>query len=270
MLECLLSRGEVSHPKPDLSDLVEGFARRLQIEASKLLARASGLLLSLGPRAAKAHDLRAMDPAHPGEARDRLPLAPALGRLRPLSGPAIVAQRAGRRDHVAIDDPGGHGAQLPRDGRRRGLVEQGQALANVSLRDQCPAPVDQSHGLQVAVAKPLANPERVLGPGERPVEVAIPLEGDHPLEAGEVAVLNAVLVLRQQPLGLAQPSTSHRARPLRVVILRQVHRDARGAAGIAGPQIALVGALPGGYACVQPACPPRGLGKQLEVAGRKA
>jgi hypothetical protein len=209
LTESFLGRVEVADAQPDLPHLVERLGGCLEVEFPQLVAGAPGFLLGLRPGAAKAHHLGPVHPADARKAGDRLPLAPPLGRLAPLARPAVVAELLAGGDHVAEDDPCGHRPELTGHRCRGALVEQGQALVHLPLCHQRPPPVMEADRLEVTVGEPLSDLHRVLRLLERKVEVAHALEGDHPVETGQVAVLHGILLAVQQPLRLADPSASH-------------------------------------------------------------
>ena len=102
----LLRPGEVAAATPDLTDLVVAAGGHGAVEVVDLLACRDRLRLGLGPLAAQAHDLGAVDPTHAGEAADVEPVAPPVRDLRPLRGASEVAEVLAGADRRAVDDPG--------------------------------------------------------------------------------------------------------------------------------------------------------------------
>ena len=80
-----------------------------------------------------ALDLQDLGPVHPADAHERaaagMRLAPARGRLRPLGGPAEVAELVAGRHQVAVDVAGPGRVHLSDEHRQHRLVQQGHTVA---------------------------------------------------------------------------------------------------------------------------------------------
>ena len=133
--EALLRTGQVAHPSTDLAGLVDRLRGCHGIEAHQLFRRPRRLCLGLGPCAAEPRDLRAVDPAHPGERRfGRERLAPGASRLAPLVRSADVGDLQAGPDHVAVDDAGEVRGELAGDDACHRLIEQRHAAVRLPER----------------------------------------------------------------------------------------------------------------------------------------
>lgn len=130
---------------------------------------------------------------------------PACQRGRPLAGAVQGLDLAARRDQVAVHEPGHHRRQRLAQRQQHGVVEHRDAVVDAALRDQRLAHPAPGQGLQVALAAPLGDGQRLL----RPRDGGVPLVGrdvpDH-LRQQQVAVhRTGVAGQRGMPLRALQP-----------------------------------------------------------------
>jgi hypothetical protein len=161
----------------DLSDFVVPARRDEAVEVLELLAGGERGLLGLGPVAAQAHDLRAVDAAGTREAVHVRLLAPAARRLRPLGRAAEVAHVLARRDRHAVDEPRRERAQLAGDRGRARLVKDREPGLDVPPLHERPAPADERQDLRVPVAGVSRDVVGSLELGEGAVDVSLGEEG---------------------------------------------------------------------------------------------
>ena len=111
--ERLVGSIEVAQPKADHAQLIEPLGGLSDIVAVEFLAGLADLDLRLGPGAPQLRDLRPANPAHAGEARNGLLVAPSFGGVVPLGGASQVREVEAGRDHVAEDNSGDEGVERP-------------------------------------------------------------------------------------------------------------------------------------------------------------
>ena len=129
----------------------------------QLLHGQRGGRLRLGPSAADARNLRAVDPAEPhdrGLGRKRL--APHPGRA-PIAGAADVAQLEARLDQRAVDDA----REVRGDGagqdQRHGLVHPRKPVGDPTNVKQQQTLDVQRHRKEVVVREALGTRDRLFG-----------------------------------------------------------------------------------------------------------
>src|SRR6187200_494229 len=205
--ERLLGGREIAATATDLADLVVAARGDEAIEVVDLLAGRERRLLGLGPVAAQAHDLGAVNAAGTGEPVHVLLLAPAAGRLRPLRGAPVVADVLAGRDRRAVDEPGCVRAELAGHGRRAGLVEDREPLLDVAPLHERPALADERQDLRVTVACPSGDLMGPLELREGVVDVALREQGGDSAGEGQKAVLPRFRLAFQKALRVREPSS---------------------------------------------------------------
>ncbi len=194
-------------------------------------------------------------------------LAPLARGIVPLRRAPIVRQAGARRHHVAIDAARGSGTELASGCRRHDFVHQRHPLDHFPPGDEDPAAILKRQGLKVAVAQPEPDGCRFVRERQRPLEIAVDLEGEHRASSGKPSMLRRFGECRQMPFRATQPSVTHRHREPVVVIFGQGERHRRGAAHVAALHVAGVGPLPRLDAVVGPSHPPRRLSQPHQVVG---
>jgi hypothetical protein len=263
--EGLLGAGEVADAPADLAGLVEGPGGDPRVEPH-LPGGPGGLRLRLRPGAPQAGRLGPVDPAdgrERGVRRQRV--APLPGRLVPLAEPPDVADLQAGGDDVAVHDAGEEGAKLAGDDRGHRLVEQRHPVGDPAGVDQRqPLGVD-AHGGQVRVAEAQADLGGPLGAGHRLLALAAG-QGHGGLDPRQVAVLDALGLVAQQPLRPHQPAGGQCRLAPEEVLQAQPARAPGRPRDLPGGHVAGVGPLPVGDRLVRPGQPPGGVGKPLQVA----
>ena len=162
-----------------------------------------------------------MDPAAPVKAADGIRLAPPLHRLGPFLGHVVLCESLQGAHELAVDDPSRERIEVPGDRRYPDLVEQRQALLDITAQDQQPCFCHLSEGARrrVMLRTQLDGPPR---PRSSAGEVA----GQHALVRAnhrKPSVRRRLTLTLEQPLGSCQPA-AHRCH--QGGIEEQVHRDA--------------------------------------------
>ena len=189
-------------------DALEDERRRAPLERPR---RGLQLGFRVGPPAAADQHRRVVGAAEAEELRHLPALADALHRLAPLRGSLDVVDALARVDHVAA-----HGAgemqpgQLPghRGGRR--LVEVAHAFADRSRRDPREAREREREHLQIHDAGAPADVQRAGRVGCRTRRIAVRDERDLAFEEREPALLDAVVRIAEQPVGVPEPALCDR------------------------------------------------------------
>jgi hypothetical protein len=251
-------------PAPDLADLVEPVRGHGAVVVVQLLARLHCLLLRLRPLPAQTQNLGTVDAACSGEARDVEAIAPAVGGVRPLRRPAAVPERLAGVDGDAVDDPRGERVELPaRRGRRR-LVEDREPIGDVPRPDPDRALEDERRRLETAVAESRGELARPLETLPRAVELA-QVDGLHPANECEMAVLDAFKRVGEQPLSPRDPAARHRQRSAEAVVHREDAREHRGPPGLLRVHERGIRLLAQPDRLVEATGPPGGIREALEV-----
>ena len=239
----VLGAFDVSRAKADPPELRQRPSHLAAQVRPQLLARAERLGFRFAAGPTQPQDLGAVDPAAPVEAADRVRLAPPLHRLGPFLGHVVLRESLQGADELAVDDTGRERIEVPGDRRHPDLVEQRQALLDVTVEDHQPGFGHAPEGARRRV-KPRAQLDRPPRPRPSAGQVA----GQHSLIRANDRKPRARRRLTpalQQPLGSCQPAPHRRHQS---GIEEQVHRDANRRAGcgvlVAGLHAHRVRALP--------------------------
>ena len=264
--ESLLGRLELAHAEPDLADLVERLARDSRVEVLQLLRGLLEFAVGIRPGAAQPHDLGAVDSAHAREPRDRLSLAPARRRLRPLCRAAVIGQVAAGIDRVAVDDRRRKGVEFP--GHRRGadLIDQRQAGVDVALVNSHDPLAESRLSEEVPVLESSGDVESPLDVLERLVEVALAVRDQSALEL-QIPVHRRFRLAFEQPGRALVPTGRHRELELVPVLDCEVKGSHRRPLVVPLFGVPCVGALGSLDGVCQAAGPHRRLGEDLQVLG---
>jgi hypothetical protein len=263
-LECILCRREVSPPTPEIADLVQRQPDRGGNEPPQLLGRAPRLCLRLQPGAAHLLDLGTVQAAHPREAVDPLPSAPAILCVGPFRRSPPVAERGACPDRAARDGSCRARLQLPCDGGHGRLVKQRQPFLDVTPGHQQRSLGADRGRLEITVA----DTERDLL-GSRGVRDSFLCLANqrrmHGAHRGKPAVSRPLVHRVEQPLRAAQPRARHRARQPQQIVAGEPDGDRRGGRPVAALHRRCVCPLTGVDGGRQLADPPGSLGQQLEL-----
>ncbi len=245
LAEARLCRVEVAEPQTDVAELVERRAGDGWRPLAKLVAGAARLVLGLAELALELEDLCVVHAAHAGVAREASLGAEVVREVGPFPRPVVVRRVAAHADRVAVDGHRRELVELAADRGRACLVEEGSSLGDVAEHDERhPAPLKRAH-LETPVAEPAAD---VLGPTrqlERPLGV-VGDEREHALLEGEVAVHARLGLVRDEPLGPAEPSVRDGGLVLRGrVVVDEENRRRRRADRVVLLDVRGVGALEG-------------------------
>ena len=146
-------------------------------------------------------------------------------RRRPLAGAARLVRLLAAVDQAAIDETGDDRRQLARERRDHGLVQLAEALLHPLLPDQIGALLHQGDREQIRIAETRGDLGRRGGGGAGGLQIARrPV-----LEIGceqQIALLDTVAPLFEQPLGAREPARGARDLPAE----HEVHADPEGAA----------------------------------------
>jgi hypothetical protein len=262
--ECVLRARQVAHPQPDLTELVERRAGVHRAEVEQLIAGAAQLGLRLAPGAEQPHDLGAVHSADAGEPVDRLSLAPALGRLRPLVRAPIIGEVATGADDVAEHRAGRVGAELVPDGGRAHVLEQRPALVDAPQSHKDHPAVHRAPRTQARVVEPAGDLEATLDVLEGVIELA-PGPRQLPVREREVPVRDRLGLALEQALRTVEPPLGDRAGELHRILPAKREGGERRFLRVAPVDVRRVRALSCLDRFVLAADPPRGLCEQLEV-----
>ncbi len=80
-----------------------------------------------------------MDPAAPVEAPDGIRIAPPLHSLGPFLGHVVLGESLQGAYELAVDDPGRERIEVPGDRGHPNLVEQRQALLDITVQGRSSA-----------------------------------------------------------------------------------------------------------------------------------
>ena len=265
----ILGLGQVAQAQANFSQLIQRGRAVAEVELTQLLAGLPRLLLCFRPGTAGAHDPRTIHPTHTRESRDRLTLAPALGRLGPLSGPGIVGKLRARGNGVAVDDGRGIGAEFTGHSRHGRLIHQGHALCDLPLRDEHAPLVVERDRHQITIAEAGAEIERLPGKGQRGVEISLSLERHDAPGPRHVAAFDTLRLGLDESIGAVQPGGANPRIALLKVPMRDLARRSCRVAGTAGFNIFGIRPLPGRDVGREAACPPGGFRQPLQVLGRE-
>ena len=208
-----------------------------------------------------------MDAAGAGEAVDVDRVRPAAGGVRPLPGPAVVADHLAAGDRHAVDHAGRERVELPGQGGDRGLVEQLQARVELTLVEQRLALRDERDRLHVRVAEALAELERELRVCVRLLELPVQHPRAQAARQLEPSVDERLRLTLERPLALRQPAAGDRERSLAQVLDREPKRDLGAPELVVGGRVGAVCALARRERFVEAAAPEGSVGEPLEVAG---
>jgi hypothetical protein len=167
---------------------------------------------------------------------------------------------------VAVDVAGDVGAQLAREHREHGLVQQRHPLGHPALPDECPPLEQAAGGEQAGVGLAAAQPPDPPGRGDHGAEV-VAVEGALQLQVQEVAVLDALRLVAEQPHGPADPARPDHAVAAQEVVDRHTDGGHGRPAGPALRQVAPVGLLEHGRRLLEVPQPPGGVGECVQVLG---
>ncbi len=117
-----------------------------------------------------------MHAAAPVQAADRVRPAPPLHRLGPFLGHVVLRESLQGADELAVDDPGRERVEVPGDRRHPNLVEQRQALLDITVEDQQPC-----FGHSTERARRRVKPRTQLDRPPRPRPSAGQVAGQHAL-----------------------------------------------------------------------------------------
>ncbi len=265
----IVGGGEISSPTTDLADLVVTARGDEAVELPELLTGGERRLLRLGPIAAQAHDLGAVNAAGTGEAVHVLLLAPPAGRLRPLDRATVVAHVLARRDRHAVDEAGREGPQLTGDSRSARLVEDGEPLLDLAVLHQRSALAHEGQNLGVAVAR---APRDVVGTLELRKglsDVSLPQERRNAPGKGEISMLSRFGQALEQALRIREPAARDGEGGAVDVIPGERQRETGCAEPVAGCREAGVRALAQGDRLLEPPRPPGRVREALQVLRRK-
>ena len=149
----LLGGSEVAEPTADLADLVVAARGDVALEILELVAGRRRDLLGGLEIAPEPHDLRTVDATGAGEAGHVEPVTPAVGRLRPLRGPANVTDVLARADRHAVDERGRVSLELAADRGRRALVDELEPLLDLTHLDEHTPLGDEREHLRVSITE---------------------------------------------------------------------------------------------------------------------
>ena len=106
------SAGEITLPQSDAAEFGQRPPKFTPEVGAEFVAGGKRFALRFATGAAQAQNLCAMEPTTAVDAAHRLPVPPALHRLRPLFGEVVLRDRLKGADDLAVDDPGGHRIDL--------------------------------------------------------------------------------------------------------------------------------------------------------------
>ena len=264
----LLGSCEVAAAPSDLADLVPAGGGDHLVEVLELFAGRERLRLRCRPVASQAHRLRAVDPAGAGEARDVQRVAPAIRRLRPLRGAAVVADVLAGADRDAVHEAGRVGADVAAERRGARLVEEREALVDLARADErAPLPRQREH-LAVAVADALCELVRLVEHRGGGLELALHHRAEC-LRQEQACVLGRFVDVVEESLGVGEPAVRDRERPFALVVPRESQRQACGAPRVSVRRVGRERLLAVTDRLVDLPAPPRRLAEVLEVGRRQ-
>ena len=219
--EGFLGAFDVSPTKPDPPELAQRPSHLAAQIRAQFLARAERLCLCRAARPAQPEDLRAVHAAAPVKAPDRICPAPPLHRLGPFLGRVVLRESLQGADELAVDDPGRERVEIPGDRRHPNLVEQREALLDITVEDQQPRFCHSTEG-----ARRRVKPRTQLDGPLRPRSGAGQVAGQHALirpNHRKPSARRSLGLTVQEPLGSCQPAPHRRHQG---GIEEQVHRHA--------------------------------------------
>ena len=212
---------DVSPAKPDPPELAQRPSHLAAQIRAQFLARAERLCLCRAARPAQPEDLRAVHAAAPVKAPDRIRPAPPLHRLGPFLGRVVLRESLQGAYELAVDDPGRERVEIPGDRRHPNLVEQREALLDITVEDQQPCFCHSTEG-----ARRRVKPRTQLDGPPRPRSGAGQVAGQHALirpNHRKPSARRCLGLTVQEPLGSCQPAPHRRHQR---GIEEQVHRHA--------------------------------------------
>ena len=161
-----------------------------------------------------------MDPAAPVKAPDRTRLAPPLHHFGPFLGDVVLREALQRADELAVDDPGRERVEVAGDRRHSHVVEQREAVLDITVQNQQACFCDLSDCTRRRVAL-RAHLDGAPGPRASTGLVARqqPLVG---ADCRKPRVRGILVLAVEQVLRACQPAP-HRGHERGVE--KQVHRD---------------------------------------------
>ena len=161
-----------------------------------------------------------MDPAAPMKAPDRIRLAPPLHDFGPFLGDVVLREPLQGAYELAVDDPGRERVEVAGDRRHSHVVEQREALLDITVQDQQACFCDPPDCTRRRVAL-RAHLDGAPGPGASTGQVA----RQHPLVCADCRKprVRGILILPVEQLLRARQPAPHRGHEGGVE--KQVHRD---------------------------------------------